>query len=181
MTTQPISGFILRSEVVAGWPGMQIEAFDTSPLEGKSKNDLPEDNKLTLLRKAYLSKNLLLCLFEGDLATLDLHLKPEVLHFGFDLKEPTETDAYEKRLRDKDGKELDGVIVDIPFKSNSTYPNVLDVNFLTYTISNRYQENSDIQWKSINDSENPRDPTAADLAVQLLEGVERVRFLRNID
>ena len=182
LTTRAISGFILRSEVVAGWPGMQIEAFDTVPLEGESKNDLPEDNKLTLLRKAYLSKNVLLCLFEGNLATLDLHLKPEVLHFGFDLKEPTETGTeYEKKLRDKDGKELDGVIVDIPFKSNSTYPNVLDVNFLTYTISNRYQENSDIQWKSINDSENPRDPTAADLAVQLLEGVERVRFLRNSD
>jgi hypothetical protein len=158
LKTRPISGFILRSEVVSGWPGMQIEAFD----------DLPEENKLTLLRKAYLSKNVLLCLFEGDLATLDLHLKPEVLHFGFDSKETTGVDAYEKKLRDTSGEELGTVKIDIPFKSNSTYPNVLNLINLTKTISSTYDENSGIVWN--------QSPTAADLALQLLEGVERVRF-----
>ena len=178
LTTQSISGFILRSEVVAGWPSMQIEAFDILPLQGESNNDLPEKNKLTLLRKAYLSKNVLLCLFEGNLATLDLHLKPEVLHFGIDIK-PTLVDeslefpirlgisGYKKKLRNTNAT------IDILFKSNSKYPDVLDVIDLTNTISDKYDENSGILWT--------QSPTAADLAIQLLEGVERVRFQRNED
>ncbi len=39
---------------------------------------------LVILRNETLSANVRLCLFEGELKTLSLHLKPEMLHFGLD-------------------------------------------------------------------------------------------------
>lgn len=78
-----ISGFIIRSEAVSGWPGLQIEGYDT-----KDPDPLDSDTKaLSVLRDEKLSPNVRLCLFDGDLQTLSLHLKPEMLHFGVDQNE----------------------------------------------------------------------------------------------
>jgi hypothetical protein len=42
------------------------------------------DYKLPLLRMACLSANILICLFEGIVQTVDLHLKPDTLDCGVD-------------------------------------------------------------------------------------------------
>jgi hypothetical protein len=65
-----LSGVLIRSELVAGWPDLVVLGYS----DAKGQNPLP------LRRRATLSKNVLLCLFEGDLQALDVQLKPEALH-----------------------------------------------------------------------------------------------------
>jgi hypothetical protein len=83
-----VTGMLLRSDVVAGWPGLLVDAFD-------------DDKKLTLLRADRLSANVLLCLFGGEAAKVEIHQRPEMLHFGLD--EDTEKKTLHKKLRDDPG------------------------------------------------------------------------------
>ena len=57
------------------------------------------DYKLPLLRMARLSANVLLCLFEGVVQTVDLHLKPETLHFGLDKPEGDDSIPWRDQAR----------------------------------------------------------------------------------
>ncbi|MEN8129265.1 MAG: hypothetical protein ABFS45_03530 [Pseudomonadota bacterium] len=75
---KPQSGFLLRSEVVAGWPDLQIDGYETV-LEGGDPSPPSQDT----FKPKTLSKNVLMCLFDKVVHTVDIHLPPEVLHFGF--------------------------------------------------------------------------------------------------
>lgn len=79
-----VTGVILRSEVVSGWPGMQVD--------GANKGQL-----LKTLRTARLSPNVLLCLFEGEITDVTFHQKMETLHFGVELDQG----KLVKQLRNK--------------------------------------------------------------------------------
>jgi hypothetical protein len=63
-----VTGVILRSEAVSGWPGLQVDG----------KNDKP----LKILRLTRLSRNILFCLFEGEISGVTFHPPIETLHFG---------------------------------------------------------------------------------------------------
>ena len=62
----PISGFILRSRVVSGWPGLHVRAFRKKPVE-KDDFDFGDDHpfRMRLLRLERLAPAVLLCLFDG--------------------------------------------------------------------------------------------------------------------
>lgn len=78
------TGVIIRSDLVSGYPGLLIDAYDS------------QDTSLTELRRQYLSPNILLCLFDGNLYRLDIHQKPEMLHFALEL---LDDNRYQKTLR----------------------------------------------------------------------------------
>ena len=149
VSMEVVTGFILRSEAVSGWPGMQIEAYNKKLENNEIASD---DNKLKILRNANLSPNVKICLFAGELQTLSLHLKPEALHFGLDYDGKT----YSKKLRDNKGKENDKIVIDVPLKEKK----VLDVNSLRESYK---KENSDFD-------------SSGQLAIRLLQGVEEVRW-----
>lgn len=65
-----VSGFLLRSEVVAGWPGLLVDGFSKS-------------GQLKVLKLERLSPGILLCLFDGKPTKVSFHQQPESLHFGF--------------------------------------------------------------------------------------------------
>lgn len=69
-----VSGFLLRSSVVSGWPGLLVDGFDTGP-DGAPRG-------VKTLRQDRLSPDVLLCLFAGDIVRVQIHLRPETLHFG---------------------------------------------------------------------------------------------------
>lgn len=94
-----ITGFLLRSEVVAGWPGLLADGF--------FDDDGLEAHRLTRLRIDRLAPGVLLCLFAGDreVARVDIYTKPETLHFGFSHDDP-ELGLY-KKLRDQQGRIID--------------------------------------------------------------------------
>lgn len=91
-----VTGFMLRSEVVRGWPSMQAVAYNKT-----NYPDLPawDGSSLPMLRFERLSDEVLIGIFEGELYRLDLHEPAEGLHFGFDT-DPDSNDALEKGLRD---------------------------------------------------------------------------------
>lgn len=66
------SGMLLRSAAVAGWPDLLVDGF------GKG------NVRLSALRFERLAKDTLLVLFEGTLASVEVHPHPQALHFGFD-------------------------------------------------------------------------------------------------
>ena len=103
-TLETVTGFLLRSEVVSGWKGLQVNAFDDSHYPNNPENNPLQT--LPLLRLEHLSDQVLLGIFEGDIYQLDIHEPSEGLHFGFDLDN---NDLLSKSLRNpKDGTMLSG-------------------------------------------------------------------------
>jgi hypothetical protein len=73
--TNDVSGFILHSRVVSGWPDFEVDA--------STKDALQNESKLNLLRRELIAPNMLLFLFDGIFSTLKFHLHPGKTHFGF--------------------------------------------------------------------------------------------------
>ncbi len=91
-----VTGVLIRSDLVSGYPGLLIDAYDAN------------GNALNKLQQQFLSQNILLCLFDGDLDHLDIHQKPEVLHFALEL---LDNNQYEKILsRQADHPTLTGTL-----------------------------------------------------------------------
>jgi hypothetical protein len=99
-----VTGVILRSEVVSGWPGLQVDGYNKGQL-------------LETLRPARLSPNVLMCLFDGEITDVTIHQKVETLHFGLELKDgalvkklrndqEVKIVLKDKRIFDLDNKEL---------------------------------------------------------------------------
>jgi hypothetical protein len=91
-----ISGFFLRSSAVSGWPGMEITGY----------SDTDGQHQLGILRLERISPSLLLCLFNGSIAKVEIREPSETLHFKFDVNsryytdlEDITDDYYEKRIR----------------------------------------------------------------------------------
>ena len=88
-----LTGFLLRSEVVSGWPGLLVDGF--SDTDGK------DEHRLINWRMDRLAPGVLLCMFAGtrEVARVDIYQKPETLHFGFSMK-PKPPGGFFKKLRD---------------------------------------------------------------------------------
>ena len=126
-----ISGFVLRSAAVAGWPGLHVRAFKVEPTEGNNAR-YPEDhpNRMRLLRLERLAPAVLLCLFDGIPKMVHIEEPRQGVQFGFD------TDAHDdtKRVlkpRDKSNfKDLVRDPVPVPFRSGGGSPGVVDIQQL---------------------------------------------------
>ncbi|MCO6358753.1 DUF4230 domain-containing protein [Roseivirga pacifica] len=88
---EKMSGFLLRSKAVSGWPGLMVEAPTVKPT-----TTAPTPDGHQLLRMDRLAPDILLCLFEGEAQYFDIHLKPESIHFGFT---PHPGDMYTKDIK----------------------------------------------------------------------------------
>lgn len=152
---QPLSGFLLRSDLVAGWPDLLVDGTDKVVQDNQ---DIPTEDKLTA-RIDRLSKNILVCLFEGLVQAVDIHQKPETLHFGVNLPDDEHTTEY-KKLRDRKGEES-GSPVDIPWSDKAK--KVIDIEELANCIKSKLGES---------------EFTAAQFALEMIEGVEKVRFVK---
>lgn len=99
-----LTGILLRSDLVSGWPSLLVEGY-----KGDG-NELLKEDKLAIKRFERVGPAVLLVLFEGVLTQLTIHLPAESLHFGFS-RPVHEGDVYFKELKSlDDGKEImDGV------------------------------------------------------------------------
>lgn len=151
-----VTGFLLRSDVVSGWPGLLVDGYNEVV-----NNDQPvdEDKKIELLRMERLSANVLICLFKGEIKTVDIHQKPETLHFGLDWDDKNKT--FYKKLKNLDGQQIDKKVDNITWKDSEK--RVIDINSLTDRIKEQVDNSSSF--------------TSAQLALEMIEGVEKVRFI----
>ncbi|MCP4629912.1 MAG: hypothetical protein GY850_41360 [bacterium] len=74
---QPMSGFVLRSDVVSGWPGIEVEV--DSRVETDPTGSLP-----IVLRMDHLTDGVLLCMVRGTIRKVVFKEPREGLRFGVD-------------------------------------------------------------------------------------------------
>jgi hypothetical protein len=103
-----------------------------------------------------LAPDILFCLFAGDVQTVDIHERPDAVHFGVDAGDPGNMASYFKELRKPDGSES-GVKTPLPWKNGSSNARAIDMADLA-------------SKESANNS--------AQFAVAMIEGVEKVWLLR---
>lgn len=159
-----ITGCLIRSEVVAGWPDLQIDASSSLLTE---ENPMQEIGKLKLLRRDRLSQDVLICLFEGEIQTLDISLKPEGLHFGFN----NDGEKLWRELRTLDGiKQNDWKVEPIAWK---------DENIRVIDIDSLINGNNGIKQVLVANKEVLKEFTSAQFALQMIQGVDKVSFSKS--
>ena len=163
-----VSGILIRSDVVAGWPDLQVDAYaEPHP----DLNTEPSTEKLKLLRMERLSANVLICLFggRGEALTVDIHQRPEGLHFGVsEHASHLGGHSYFKLPRNLEtGNELDEP-VEVPIDRNPDLPNGTPYRYSRILI----QELAE----SIRLAAGRAKITSADFALQMIEGAQKVRF-----
>ncbi len=89
-----VSGFLLRSSVVSGYPGMEVRGYA----------DKKGSQLLDILRLERLSPDILLCLFAGKPADVALQQPPEGLHFG--VRKDENNNSYYVYLRNISGDDV---------------------------------------------------------------------------
>jgi hypothetical protein len=157
----PVSGFVLRSAVVSGWPGMEVRAYQDAAMT------TPAD----IVRLERLADDIVFGLFGQPAAVVQFSEPSETLHFGFEAPE-SEGDPYVKILKYVDaqghaaGSEMTNVTVDAPFRG--TGRRVVDVATLQATLRQALVANGGMAegagW------------TAAEFALEMVQGVEEVNY-----
>jgi hypothetical protein len=164
--TEKVTGFLLRSAVVKGWPGMLIKAYQEGDLT----------TPLKALRMEHLAPNVLLCFFEGIIQELTITEHPEALHFGVDpSNDPPIT--YSKSYRylvaykgNQPGAQIDTKLLPALQMKNyfrSGSKRVLKINDLASMMGSQLKEKVDYTGNF----------TAAEFALEMIEGVEAVKFV----
>jgi len=145
----PFEGFLLRSPIVRGWQGLEMEAWywkkgETDPVPAPP------------LRIDRLAPDIMLCIFNGPLAKIEIRQPPEGMHFG--------ADGFKKKHLRKLTKEGLGEQVElqpakkVPFRGPEDL-RVVDVTALTKLLH------------------SPLDSfTSAEFAVQMTESPGRVEI-----
>lgn len=188
-----VTGFVLRSKVVAAWKSMDVMGYreGASPFdyqEGKISSE--QVQPLDILRLETLSPTVLFGLFCGQLYQLVLHQPPEAIHFGFqsvdpganraakDLRTPTsgwddpDTKYDTQALR---SQELNNVFVDGAHR-------VLNMLALSQTLAQKLNAVK----KAPGYFENPPDPNhkdhllSSDFALEMVQGVGLVSFIYQV-
>ena len=163
----------MRSPIVRGWQGLEMEAWYW-------KKGSPEPVPAPPLRIDRLAPDILLCIFNGPLAKIEIRQPPEGMHFGADglqkisLRNVTETDpGGQIELKRKED------IVKIPFRGDDSSRfgaeckgrKVIDVPALAKLLHEALTKNGGI------DNASPTPFTSAEYGVQMTESPGRVEIM----
>ena len=154
------TGFFLRSDLVRGWPGLQIACYC---------EDSHERRMLECLRLEQIGEDTLFCIVDGVVNRLELTEPEEGLSFGFIRDETGELvltltplpkpgiDGVPTAVRGLTGNLKDFLAVPVPFRQGKA-PGVVDLEALTDAIG-----------ESLSLSEEERERfSALEMAVELL-------------
>jgi len=73
-----LTGLLLRSRAVSGWPGLEVKAYRNTTRD----TEAAAGDKLPLLRMDRLAPDVMLCLFEGVPTRVDIEEPREGIQFG---------------------------------------------------------------------------------------------------
>jgi hypothetical protein len=158
-----LSGFILRSMVITGWPGIQVHGF----------SDAAATKPVPILRMEKLSSTLLFVIFEGMVQSVIFEEPSEGVHFG--VTPDTNPITTELRYAQTGAGVTSGqVITDqeaypVPMRSTSTL-NVLRANTFAQQLINQ-----PTVWPPGTTAPYPAF-TAAQFALEMVQGVQSVQF-----
>jgi hypothetical protein len=147
-----VTGFLLRSDLVSGWPELVVNGYDSS------------EHLLSALRVDYRAPDVLLYLFDGELSRLVISQKPETLHFGLDQDTHTPPNFF-KVLRDSQGDEKPETLTLSALPWLQADARVLDISNLAQAIA----------------SMTGTTPfTSAQFAFQMIESAVQVSFQKGL-
>ena len=116
-----ISGFLMRSRLVSGWPGLHVRAYRTDRQQDAQIIPESDPDRLKVLRMERLAPAVLLVLFDGVPAVVHVEEPRQGIQFGA-LRPDAEplSPARELPLRDAaTGADLPGQRVPVPFRRDS--------------------------------------------------------------
>jgi hypothetical protein len=140
-----VTGFLLRSRVVSGWPGLHVRAYrrDVLPDDALTTEAESHPERLKLLRVERLAPAVLLVLIDGVPAVVHVEEPRRGIQFGarLDPEDPPEQRRAKVRLRDANTGKLvppkdkftDENSVDVPFRRRA--PGVIDIHRLRQRIA----------------------------------------------
>lgn len=132
----PVTGFILRSRAVAGWPGLHVRAYDRE-LDVADDASIPESDprRIKLLRMERLAPAVLLVLFDGIPAVVHIEEPRQGIQFGVRLTpaagDPNRLQAGVKARNANTALDVNSNpndMVPVPFRRGT--PGVLDIKKL---------------------------------------------------
>jgi len=135
----PITGFLLRSSAVSGWPGLHVRGFnvDIDPEEDDDPFKENDPRKIRLLRLERLAPAVLLCMFDGIPKVVHIEEPRQGIQFGFMHKDSGNKRSAKLRPRNKTNFEyLDesgNNDVDVPFRVGSS--GVVDIRRLSEALA----------------------------------------------
>jgi hypothetical protein len=138
--TGPISGFLLRSRAVSGWPAVHVRAFSIDPGAAADEARIPEDQpgRMRLLRLERLAPAVLLCLFDGVPTVVHVEEPRQGVQFGFDAQDPDGDGTMTATLRPRNATTFDylpGPPVEVPFRPGAA--GVVDIQQLERRLKDR--------------------------------------------
>jgi hypothetical protein len=162
-TGAPATGFLLRSQAVAGWPNLRVRGY----------HDTAEGDPVALVRLERLSGDTMLCLFDRDVAVAYLREPPEQLHHGVE----GTAGAYRMTLRSVaggPGPVPAGKPYDDP---RATVPVPVRADGRTLRVSAGAQAMAKTLTADFG-QQFPQGFTAAEFALEMTRGVVEVEFSR---
>lgn len=129
---EAVSGFILRSQAVSGWPGLHVRAFTVDPAESDDAS-YPDDDprRMRLLRLERLAPAVLFCMFDGIPQVVHLEEPRQGVQFGFDMTAVGSSSRARLQARNRTTfKDLNVPKVDVPFRAGSGSSGVVDIEAL---------------------------------------------------
>lgn len=134
-----ITGFLLRSRAVSGWPAMHVRAYRKEV--GADNEIIPESdpNRIKVLRLERLAPAVLLALFDGVPAVVHLEEPRQGVQFGVLLKQSgTDPNSFTAGVTPRDAKtsqDVAGADLNVFFRTGS--PGVLNLRRTAQEFINR--------------------------------------------
>ena len=127
-----VTGFLLRSALISGWRGIEIEAFDTN------------GTLLSALRFERIDGGIFLGIFNGNVTKIIITQPYEGLHFGFKIgtSTPGNPEGYVRDLKNETDGICDGTIsVNNDLATFISIDNVVDIAGLAACINQKLPAN----------------------------------------
>jgi hypothetical protein len=134
----PISGFLLRSRAVSGWPALHVRAFSIDPGTAADEARIKEDQpgRMRILRLERLAPAVLLCLFDGVPKVVHLEEPRQGVQFGFEAAGQDDNVTATLKPRNASTFEyLPDPAVTVPFRAGSS--GVVDIQRLERQLKDR--------------------------------------------
>jgi hypothetical protein len=157
-----ITGFLLRSDVVSGWRGLEILAY--------SKEDKEKEKPLPALRFERIDDDIFLGIFNGNIASITVRQPFEGLHFGVKTdRDSPEGNLYQKNLKNDNplNKEVIGETPNVTSELNNGLikNDIIDVAGLAALMK---QKLIDKEWIQM-DTDKEAHFTSAEFAYQMVD------------
>ena len=155
----PITGFVMRSQAITGWPNLRVKAF----------SDTAAKNEIKSLGVATLSKDVLFCLFGHAVEAVYLRVPPEALHLGVEGAGGTYTTTLRRLDGDDAGQEYGTDSDKLPVRGDGQTFQVADAATAIKTILvTKYN----VAF--------PKGFSSAEFAVEMTKGVVEVEYRQSL-